>query len=287
MESFADRLQNQIQKANSKIVAGIDPIVENLPKKTNLYDTLVEFYAPALEAIAEKVAAVKANIAFFEQYGIEGMRAFLKIRELVRRLSVPFIADAKRGDIGSTAQAYSNAFLASSKDIETVDADALTVNPFLGFDTLEPFLGDCVKFGKGIFVLVQTSNPGSNETQLEVRPKISSWINSKSMQLLGNCGYSGLGAVVGATYPDEAKALRKQMPQAFFLVPGFGAQGASAIDALAGLDAKQGGVIVNVSRGLFSPDLRAVSTNKALQEMLGKKIDGLNLEINSCLRHNP
>jgi orotidine-5'-phosphate decarboxylase len=172
--------------------------------------------------------------------------------------------DAKRGDIGSTAAAYSAAFLGHTairgKRASSFDCDALTVNPFLGFDTLEPFVKDCREHGKGIFILVRTSNPGAKDLQglqadgSSVSDHVAHWIAKNEATLRGTCGWSGLGAVVGASYPDEARHLRERMPRSFFLIPGLGAQGADARDSVAGfgtLDGAKGGALVNVSRGLL------------------------------------
>ena len=202
------------------------------------------------------------------------------VNKKAAELGLPVIADAKRGDIGSTAQAYSSAFL--GKDAPFA-ADALTVNPFLGFDTLEPFIQDCEKYGKGIFVLVKTSNPGSAALQGETSHKVAEWLNQSGEKFIGACGYSSLGAVVGATHPEEARELRGAMPKNFFLIPGYGAQGGSAADAVAGFSKTKHGGIINVSRGLcgnIPADIQSYETLKATFE---SRIRKMNLEIGSCL----
>ena len=285
MTTFADRLQASIDSSSSHLVAGLDPRIEDFPKfiidevkahsknRDDLaYQALTSFYALSLEALHGKIAAVKPNIAFFEQYGIGGLRAFADVIKMSREHGLPVIADAKRGDIGSTASAYSAAFLGRSElfgeKFPVFDADALTVNPFLGFDTVETFFKDCVAYGKGLFVLVKTSNPGSGTTQGQFEKNsgsgaarnlsetIACWLAEKAATLAGTCGYSGLGAVVGATYPEEARHLRSLMPTNFFLIPGMGAQGGTAEDAVAGFASLpsrsvRGGAVINVSRGLF------------------------------------
>ncbi len=248
-----------------------------------------EYLKPCLEAFAGQVAAVKPNIAFFEQFGIGGLRAFSYLLKLARELDILVIADAKRGDIGSTAAAYGRAFIGGSrafdKSVSDFEADALTVNPFLGFDTLEPFLNSCREYGKGLFVLVKTSNPGSGELQSSVdasgrsvSQRIALWLDKNADALRGSEDYSGLGAVVGATYPEQAQELRSIMKNNYFLVPGYGAQGGSARDAFSGADHKMGGVLVVASRALFS-NLNDIKSVEALKDHLKKRL----LEINSDL----
>ena len=280
MTNFADRLHTSIVKTQSFIVAGFDPILESLPecflslgnKKQSteeaIFEVLVAFYEKSVVTLAGKVAAIKPNIAFFEQYGIGGLRAFERVCSIVKENKIPLIIDAKRGDIGSTAQAYSSAFLGKTKvfgkQYSWIDADAVTVNPFLGFDTIDPFVKDCKDFGKGLFVLVRTSNPGSNtiqglhetNTRNEISEIVAAWISKNGAEFVGTCGFSGIGAVVGAPYPAVAQKLRSIMPKALLLIPGMGAQGGSATDAVAGFgrgaEGKIGGAIVNLSRGLMS-----------------------------------
>jgi orotidine-5'-phosphate decarboxylase len=277
MPNFADQVHDAIQATGSFLVAGCDPVIEKLPEfllaqaearassDAEFIDrALGSFSELFISAVAGKVAAVKPNIAFFEQYGVPGVAAFAKLCTALRSAGILVIADAKRGDIGSTAAAYSAAFLGKSRlrgrVVEGFTADALTVNPFLGFDTLEPFLKDCQDYGKGIFVLVQTSNPGATAIQglrsdgRPVREYVAQWLAEHAGALAGSSGWSGLGAVVGASYPDEARRLRQLMPRNFFLIPGLGAQGAAATDSVAGfgvLAEKPGGALINVSRGLL------------------------------------
>lgn len=218
-----------------------------------------------LEAVQGRVAAIKPNIAFFECYGLAGLNVFKRLCALIRSKGVPLIIDAKRGDIGSTATAYSAAYLGSvavrGRRLTAFECDALTINPFLGFDTLEPFLADCHRHEKGVFVLLRTSNPGAKDLQglvcngTSVTEHIAQWLAQNAERLAGDCGWSGLGAVVGASYPEEARALRAMLPTNYFLIPGLGAQGGTAADAVAGfgtLNGVRGGGLVNVSRGLLA-----------------------------------
>ena len=313
MKLFADRLQDSILKNSSVIVAGFDPVIDGFPAflleqavtaKTKpaeaLKNLLVEFHRAALDEIRPSVAAVKINTAFFEQYGLCGLEAMQIIAAEVKACGLLLIADAKRGDIGSTAQAYSRAFLghtsAFNEHFSLLDADALTINPFLGFDTLDSFLEDSIEHKKGIFVLVRTSNPGSgslqslrNNSGKTASEIIAAWIAEHSHSLKGECGLSGLGAVVGATYPKEAEMLRDIMKDSFFLLPGFGTQGASAqdLDKVFLRDKKSGnagGAVINISRALFSKFPESIKNTKALKTEIRRRLSLFNSEINSNLR---
>jgi orotidine-5'-phosphate decarboxylase len=309
MISFADRLNSKIVNSNSVLCAGIDPVLSSLPEfiqkqeksksqsdQDFIFNVLIRSYIPVIEAIAEKVATLKINIAFFEQYGLAGLKAFQEILINSKKSGVPVIVDAKRGDIGSTAEAYSKAFLHSCLEqtpkVENFEADALTVNPYLGPDTLEIFLKDCKKYAKGIFVLVKTSNPESKWLQdrrsdgESVSECVAAWIDQHSQELIGNCGISALGAVVGATYPEEAVALRELMPNSFLLIPGFGAQGGAAKDALVSARAasfEKAGVLINASRGLFGVFSEAHSGLDSLIHSAQNKCAELNQQLNSAL----
>lgn len=310
--NFADRLAHSIDRAQSFIVAGFDPQLDTFPEiilteaasrtttdEEFVYTALTSFYSLALTALAPAIAAVKPNIAFFEQYGIGGIRAFGAVCIEARHRGLPVVADAKRGDIGSTAQAYSRAFLGkvsvSGRTIATWDVDAVTVNPFLGFDTVTPFIEDCLAYNKGIFVLVKTSNPGSGDIQdvrsgkdgSDVSGTIARWLDQEGRKLVGDCGFSSLGAVVGAPYPAEAKRLRELMPRALFLIPGMGAQGGTATEAIAGFGTnshgKPHGALINLSRGLLSAFSSRALPKEALARELRTKAENTNREIAQAL----
>jgi len=310
--NFADKLQNSINSRKSHLVAGFDPQLDAIPKlflekaaalgqttDESIYAALFQYYSFALDALNQSVAAIKPNIAFFEQYGIAGLRAFRDICLKARDLKLPVIADAKRGDIDTTARAYSKAFLgvtsAFGKSFEAFPCDALTLNPLLGFETLKPFTAECLANGKGVFVMVQTSNPGANDIENEktasgqtICEKIAAWIAANSLELSGDCGYSALGAVVGATKPQAAKALRALMPNSLFLIPGLGAQGASALDAVQGFGlnpkTKQlGGAVINVSRGIFGFKELNISLPD-LEGELKKRASDFNASISAALK---
>lgn len=275
---FADLLTKRIATTSSLLCSGFDPTLEWLPEFARarasqvtsqeefVYTLLMTTFESALEVLAPSVACVKPNAAFFEQFGVGGYRALRDISHLCKSAAVPVILDAKRGDIGSTAQAYAHAYLdpivVNGSRTEIIHADALTVNPFLGFDTLVPFVAACVNNRKGLFVLVKTSNPGSHDIQnvtagggLEtIAAKIARIVDQEGKRAIGQSGLSSIGAVVGATYPEEAVQMRALMPQAIFLVPGFGTQGGNAAEAVTALTGPRKGVIVNMSRGLFQID---------------------------------
>lgn len=306
MTTFADQVHDSINQTGSFLVAGCDPVIEKFPafildgaEATTTTDAqfieraLDLFCELFLSAVAGKVAAIKPNIAFFEQYGLPGVSAFARLCTEIRAAGIPLITDAKRGDIGSTAAAYSAAFLGKTavrgRLVESFPADALTINPFLGFDTLEPFLNDCKAFGKGVFVLVQTSNPGAASIQglaaegRPVREHIAQWLADHADELAGESGWSGLGAVVGASYPTEAKRLRQLMPRNLFLIPGLGAQGAAAKDSVAGFgvrDGAPGGALINVSRGLLEG---AAHSAQDFVTTIGDNVARFNQQINRAI----
>ena len=256
--NFADRLAEASRAKHSVAMLGVDPQLDtrNAPGVPAGY-TLTRFCCEIVEACAPYVAAVKPQLAFFEARGVDGMRAFSEVVKLARRLGLITIADAKRGDIGSTSAAYAEAFLGKGD----FGCDAVTVNPYLGSDATMPFIAR-IPAGRGVFVLVKTSNPSSGEFQ-DVATRDSSglsrtmWetvaarVNGWGSDFIGASGLSSVGAVVGATYPDHARRARELMPATTILVPGYGTQGAGAADAVAAARADGRGIIVNASRSLM------------------------------------
>ena len=271
-----DRLTARIEFLRAPVVVGLDPTAEVVPEKffedsaKSFGETpeaaafaCLKFCREIIDAVADVVPAVKPNIAFFERYGLDGIRAYIMSVEYAMGRGLMVIGDVKRGDIGSTAEAYAGHVSPArvfGKKFEIWNEDAVTVNPYLGGDGIMPFLDAVRGRDKGLFVLVKTSNPGSADIQdafLEdgrrplyehVGALVSGWGEGEG--LMGECGYSRVGAVVGATYPEAAARLREMMPHTFFLVPGYGAQGAGAADLKRFFDAKGGGAIVNSSRGI-------------------------------------
>lgn len=272
---FADRLCEQIKKKGSAICVGLDPRLEQIPgfikekhlsKQKNALaaaaESILEFNKGIIDAVSDLVPVVKPQIAFYEQYGYEGMRAFEETLWYARDKDLMTIADIKRGDIGSTAEAYARAFLGKvnlfGKEVFSFDADAVTVAPYLGWDGIKPFLEQARKHGKGLFILVKTSNASSSDLQdLEMKDQntiyeiMAHYLESWGADEIGQSGYSLVGAVVGATFPAQAQKLRKIMPQNFFLVPGYGAQGGTAKDVQKCFHKDGTGALVNSSRGII------------------------------------
>lgn len=251
--NFADRLAAAAREKDSVVVAGIDPQLDapGAPGIPPGY-TLARFCCEIVEACARSAIAVKPQLAFYEARGLEGMRAFCEVVKLARKLGLITIADAKRGDIGTTSAAYAEAFLGDGD----FACDAVTVNPYQGSDALMPFIAK-VRNGRGVFVLVKTSNPSSGEFQDLNAPSRPIWesvaarVNGWGSDYVGTSGLSPVGAVVGATYPVQARRARELMPCATILVPGYGAQGGTAADAIASARADGTGFIVNASRSLM------------------------------------
>jgi orotidine-5'-phosphate decarboxylase len=250
--NFADRLIGAIEKKGSPICVGIDPILASMPdavftggrdKATGgdpqaAIDAIFEFTTKVLKIVAPHVPCVKFQSAYFEQYHWEGVEAYFNLIQEATELGLVVIGDVKRGDIGSTATAYAAAHLATpalSDSDEIATPDAITVNPMLGLDTLDPFVKTASELGKGLFVLVRTSNPGSAELQDVKLADGRTWSEMLAEKLakvaetmIGARGWSSLGAVVGATQTHTMVSLRQRLPKSIFLLPGYGTQGATA-----------------------------------------------------------
>jgi orotidine-5'-phosphate decarboxylase len=284
--NFADRVVEAQRRKNSIAILGIDPQLDSKEPGVPAGFTLERFCCEIVEACAASVIAIKPQLAFFEARGIEGMRALVAVVKLAKRLGLLTIADAKRGDIGPTSAAYAAAFLGAGD----FGCDAVTVNPYLGSDAIMPFLR-AIPQGRGVFTLVKTSNPTSGEFQDLLTAEGPVWecvarrIHGIGSDFLGENGLSAIGAVVGATYPEHARRARALMPGALILVPGYGAQGATAIDAVAAARADGTGVVVNASRSVvyayrnrpgISPPAAAAEAAEAmrieLNEVLGPKL---------------
>jgi len=264
MKAFADRVVESIRKIGNPCSVGLDPRIDLMPgfitsgrtgsARDIVRSTISDFHELVIDAIAGVVPAVKPQLAFFEQYGVGGMEAFENTVQAARARGLLVIADAKRNDISSTAEAYAKAFLSD----QAFDADAMTVTPYLGRDSLLPFVELCVKNCKGLFVVLKTSNPGSRDYQdqpLEAtgRPlyeTVAATIDELGRNLIGESGYGPIGAVIGATFPEEARRLRELLPHSLILVPGYGAQGATGQSAAACFDSNGLGAVVNSSRGI-------------------------------------
>ena len=266
-----DRLINKIKETNNPTVMGLDPRYEMLPKiVTDKYSknlegvskAILEYNKALIDATYDIIPAIKPQIAFYEMFGIPGMEAFKETCKYAKEKGMIIIADIKRGDIGSTAQGYSNAYLGKTKigdkEESIFDVDFVTVNPYMGTDCVKPFIEDCKKYDKGIFILVKTSNPSSGELQdvkledgQEVYKKVANLVETWGKDLIGKYNYSSIAAVVGATYPKQLEELRNLAPHTYFLIPGYGAQGGKADDIALGFDENGLGGIVNASRSLM------------------------------------
>lgn len=268
-----NKLVEQIQKKDAPVVVGLDPMLDYVPQ--HITDAAFEQYGETLEGAAEAVwqfnkgivdavyeliPAVKPQVAMYEQFGVPGMAAFQKTVDYCKEKGLVVIGDVKRGDIGSTSAAYAVGHLGrvqiGSKRYSSFGEDFVTVNPYLGSDGVNPFLEVCKEENKGIFVLVKTSNPSSGEFQdrlidgeplyEHVAKRVAEW----GSECMGDT-YSYVGCVVGATYPEMGKKLRKMMPKAYILVPGYGAQGGKASDLKPYFNEDGLGAIVNSSRGII------------------------------------
>lgn len=281
-ESFADRLFEAVKRKRTPVMVGIDPRFAELPEQLqpqsrpdvfDLREKIAEAYRTfaqeIVRTVADHVPVVKFQSAFFEAVGPLGLLAMADAMRTAHEFGLLVVLDGKRNDIGSTAQAYAEAYLGGA--VGPWASDALTVNPFLGRETLDPFVRRATQTAGGVFVLVRTSNPGSKDLQtlpsdpfstgggrgegssfpIDVSDRIADWVESYSQEQVGKSGYGPVGAVVGATHPAEIERFRRRMPHAPLLLPGYGAQGGSAADTSPAFDAHGLGAVVNNSRGII------------------------------------
>ena len=264
MSRFSDQLASQIRQVGNPVVVGLDPRWDPLPEELKLSgspslqlqaEIFEKFCREVIDVVAPLVPAVKPQMAFFEELGPNGMTALSNVIAYAQEKGLLVILDGKRGDIGSTAEAYARGIL--GRDQSAWGADVLTVNPYLGEDSLTPFVDVALEREAGLFVLVKTSNPGGGRFQDLVsggRPlyrHIAEFVEESAGRTAGVCGYGAVGAVVGATYPEQLHELRAAMPHAWFLVPGFGSQGGKAADVAGAFDAHGLGAVINNSRGIL------------------------------------
>ena len=297
-----DRLVENIKKTNAPIVVGLDPMLAYVPEhiKTEAYreygetlegasDAIWQFNKGIVDATYDIIPAVKPQIAMYEQFGIPGLIAFKKTVDYCKEKGLVVIGDIKRGDIGSTSTAYAVGHLGKVQvgynTYAGFDEDFVTVNPYLGTDGVKPFVDVCKEENKGIFVLVKTSNPSSGEFQDKIvdgKPLyelVGRMVDTWGSEVIGKSGYSAVGAVVGATYPDMGRVLRDIMPKSYILVPGYGAQGGKAKDLVHYFNEDGLGAIVNSSRGIiaaykqdkyasFGPEAYADASRQAVVDMI-------------------
>lgn len=275
MDLFADRLLQEIERKGAPVCVGLDPILELIPDaivakfqrggkydSESAIDAVFEFTTRVLKVVAEHVPVVKFQSAYFEQFMSEGVEAYYSLVQEASELGLMVIGDVKRGDIGSTASAYAAGHLAdatTSDFSDSITPDAITVNPMLGLDTLLPFVDTARTFQKGLFVLVRTSNPGSALLQDAKLADGRTWSEmladelrplTESAGLVGKSGYSSIGAVVGATQSHTMQSIRKRLPKSIFLLPGYGAQGATAEMTKAAFNDGKG-AIISASRSIL------------------------------------
>jgi len=256
---FADRLAAAVERKHSQLVVGLDPFPDRVP------DPLA-FCRQIVDAVADHAVAVKLQSAFFEVRGADGVRAFEEVCAYAREAGLLVIGDVKRGDIPTTADAYARAFIPL--------ADAVTVNPYMGGDSVEPFVDACRREGAGIFCLVKTSNRGSADVQdLELadgRPlwhRVSELVHEWGSDVIGVNGLSAVGAVVGATYPNEVVAIRRLLPRSVLLLLGIGAQGAKPTDVAAAFGAGPASALVSASRSIIFADSPAHEAQRLAAEV--------------------
>lgn len=296
MSNFADRLAAAVKLKKSVAVVGIDPSFDKFPPAlqemvddaANRQEALEIFGKGIIDAVKDLVPAIKPNIAFFEAHGVAGIMAYITICAHAHSCGLLVIGDVKRGDIGSTAEAYACGLLRPAAKFGKVanpfqigPHDALTLNPYLGYDSIGPFLNEAQENGQGLFLLVRTSNPSGGELQdLELKDggtvaqAAAKLVNIWGKAHRGESGLSAVGAVVGATHPEELANFRALMPDAFFLLPGYGAQGGTAEGILGAFRADGSGAIVNASRSILyawrkenTPDDWQGAARKAAVEM--------------------
>ncbi|MDN5352894.1 MAG: orotidine-5-phosphate decarboxylase [Clostridiales bacterium] len=300
---ISDQLIQQIISKKAPIVVGLDPNLEHFPKELlqeafDRYGETMEGAASAIknfnrgiiDAVADVVPAIKPQIAYFEQYGVPGLEAFQDACRYAKEKGLIVIGDIKRGDIGTTSDAYATAFLGQTtvgqNRYAAFETDMVTVNPYLGDDSIRAFVEQAIRYGKGIFILVKTSNKSSAQVQdlftgnIHVYDRIAEMVDDWNAKYTGKSGYSPIGAVVGATYPEELDALRKRMPRAFFLVPGYGAQGGGAADVVGAFNSDGLGAVVNSSRGiLYAYKKTGTDYKEAAREAALQMREAINAEL--------
>ena len=294
--NFADLMTQAVQSSGSVTCVGLDPRKANLPEGLGPKSgtpspdqwaaAYTQFSTEIIDVVAGKVACVKPQAAFFEQLGPAGMVSLGEVIRYARKKNVLVIIDGKRNDIGSTATAYADAYLGADSPWS---GDSLTVSPYLGIDSIEPFVEVCDQRGAGIFVLVKTSNPGGGFLQdrssddQTVYQSVAELVQDLNGSRLGDCGYGPVGAVVGATYPEQLASLRQTMPSAWILIPGFGAQGGGADDVKVGFDSRRLGAVVNSSRHIIfahqRPEFRGKFGDARWQAAVEAATDEMNQQL--------
>jgi orotidine-5'-phosphate decarboxylase len=259
--TFGDRIAEAVDRKRTQVLVGLDPRPELFPVELRgepPAEGAARFCRGIVDAVAPYVVGVKPQLAFFEALGAPGLAAFEEVCEYARAAGLVVLVDGKRGDIGSTARAYAAAYLEPREEGAEPVADALTVNPYLGRDSVEPYLAACRRHGRGIFCVVRTSNPGGGEIQdltlSDGRPlwqHVASLVDEWSAEVVGERGLSSVGAVIGATHPRAVAEARKLLPQSVLLLPGLGAQGATPADVTRAFTSGPASALVAVARSVI------------------------------------
>ena len=295
--SFADRLATAVTTKKSVVCVGLDPRFAQLPDclrdsvndgHAGVAKAYRDFCRGIIDVVAEMVPVVKPQAAFFEAIGPEGTVALADVISYANQRGLIVILDGKRGDIGSTATAYAEGYLGAG-DRSPWGSDALTVNPYLGEDAIEPFVDQCDRRDAGIFVLVKTSNPGGGLLQDRVSEGATVYqatadlVTKLNTSRLGDCGFGPVGSVVGATYPEQLAELREQMPTSWILIPGFGAQGGGADDVRSGFNRDGLGAVVNSSRHIIFAHARPEFSGKYGHHEWQRAVEAATEEMNAQL----
>ena len=300
-----DTLIEKIALKKNPTVMGLDPVLDYVPEDIKARavseygktfkaagEAIFEFNKGLIDAAADLVPAVKPQSAFYEMYGVEGMIALEKTIAYAKEAGLYVILDVKRGDIGSTAEAYAKAFLGKTdlfgEEAEASPVDCVTVNPYLGIDGVKPFIDVCTQGDKAVFILVKTSNKSSGDFQdiaadgstlySRVAAKVDEW----GASTITAKGYSALGAVVGATYPRQITEARRLMPYTFFLIPGYGAQGGTAKDVVGAFDRNGSGAIINSSRALMCAYMKAGDDGRKFKDHTREAVIKMRGELNDA-----
>ena len=303
MKNIVDELNEKIIKLKSPVVVGLDPVIEKIPNyyKKDLKDStdklsaiseiFYNFNKDIIDSICDIVPAVKPQMAFYEMYGEAGIRAFINTVKYAKSKGLLVIEDAKRNDIGNTARAYAKGHIGKvdcgdGNKVPVFDVDFITVSPYLGLDSIEPFIDECKENNKGIFILVKTSNPSSADIQDKVDENgeniyesVAKHVKKCGEELIGETNYTSIGAVVGATFPKEALKLRKIMDNNIFLVPGYGAQGATAKDIINCFNEDGLGALINASRSIIYAYMKNSNVETCSKEEYIKSVKKATIEM--------
>ncbi|WP_342573022.1 orotidine-5'-phosphate decarboxylase [Solibacillus sp. FSL K6-1781] len=304
--NYADRICIEIKKKRSHAVIGLDPIIERIPTfilkdaeqnfgkcDEGAAAAFIAFNQLIIDAVEPYVAIVKPQLAYYEVYGAAGIDAYWKTVEYAQKKGLLVIADAKRGDIDSTASAYARSFFGDAfNEWQTPKkVDSLTINPYLGSDSLEPFVEHAISKKTGLFILVKTSNPSSGDLQDVVTntgtiaEQVAQLVHNYALRDIGISGYSSIGAVVGATYPEEQQVFREAMPYSLFLVPGYGTQGGKGKDITNAFNEDGFGALISASRSIiFAYEKDKSETFEQVQLSIKNAVNTMNADINTALK---